>query len=321
MARQQRFRQQGNRPNADHADTQPGRPAAAPEQAAPTKYAAVESTGGVPSAMRGNALFAVDKGQSRLCAGRCAARGGALHPVRQADLHRRLPGAHRHPALHPPPDGARPARGAGGDPRIRSLPSICGRVCPQEEPVRGAVRADQGAHGAGGHRPARALRRRSRHAAALARGRAGLGRAGPRVAIVGSGLAGWRRPPISPPPTTTSRCSRRCTWWAACCATAFPRSGCRATSSSASCSSCAMPASVPDQQGHRQDLRHPAADGAHGLRRGYSSPPAPARRCSSACRADRRGRCSRPAGSSRVVNLMGGDLPLPRHAGGHRPSA
>ena len=34
------------------------------------------------------------------------------------------------------------------------------------------------------------------------------------------------------------RRSRRCTWWAACCATASPRSGCRATSSTARSSAC-----------------------------------------------------------------------------------
>ena len=40
-------------------------------------------------------------------------RGRALHPVHQTDLHRRLPGRDRHPALHPPPrscDLGRPSR-------------------------------------------------------------------------------------------------------------------------------------------------------------------------------------------------------------------
>jgi glutamate synthase (NADPH/NADH) small chain len=47
-------------------------------------------------------------------------------------VHRRLPGEHRHPALHPPPAGPRPRRRAGRHQRVEPVPLVCGRVCPQE---------------------------------------------------------------------------------------------------------------------------------------------------------------------------------------------
>ena len=51
--------------------------------------------------------------------------------------------------------------------------------------------------------------------------------------------AAWPPRPTCSSTAPTSRCSRRCTWSAACCVTASRRSACRATSSSARCSSCA----------------------------------------------------------------------------------
>ena len=136
-------------------------------------------------------------GEPRLLAAGRPRRGRALHPVRQADLHRRLPGVDRHPALHPPPAGARPRRRARGHLRVEHLPVDLRPRLPAGVAVRGAVHHRQ-EDGVGRHRPARALRRRQR----AGRPRRCRRRSPPsdklgKVAIVGSGPAGLavrRRP-------------------------------------------------------------------------------------------------------------------------------
>ena len=68
-----------------------------------------------------------------LHAGAGGAGSRALPAVHELAVRRRLPGGHRHPALH------RAGRGRRLRPRPRTirernlLPAICGRVCPQEE--------------------------------------------------------------------------------------------------------------------------------------------------------------------------------------------
>ena len=196
------------------------------------------------------------------------------------------------------PDGARPATAALAAITNR-VPSLDLRArLPAGEPVRGAVRADQGAHGAGGHRPARALRRRSRRPRSP---RARSGWAGPRRAAWRSSARPRRAGAAADPRRRLRRHGVR----------GAARGGRRAALRHPS---FRLPrdvierelqqlrdagVEVPDQQGHRQDLRHPAADGAHGLRRGIH------RRRRRAplflgLPGESAGRCSRPTSSSRA---------------------
>ena len=110
------------------------------------------------------ALAQLQGSQPRLLDGRRAGRGRALHHVQQGGLHRRLPGVDRHPALHPPPAGARHRRRAGRHQRIEPVPVGLRPRLPAGIAVRGAVRRRPQAR-VGGDRPAGALRRRQRQAA------------------------------------------------------------------------------------------------------------------------------------------------------------
>ena len=69
------------------------------------------------------------------------------------------------------------------------FPSVCGRVCPQESQCEAQCVLDQGEDGAGGDRPAGALRRRPRACSPPGSRRAST-RALGQVAIVGSGPGG-----------------------------------------------------------------------------------------------------------------------------------
>ena len=141
------------------------------------------------------ALAQLQGSQPRLLDGRRAGRGRALHHVQQAGLHRGLPGVDRHPALHPPPAGARHRRRAGRHQRVEPVPVGLRPRLPAGVAVRGAVRRRPQAR-VGGHRPARALRRRQR---AAAQGRAAALRALPgqgrdrRLRPVGPGGGGRPR--------------------------------------------------------------------------------------------------------------------------------
>ncbi len=69
------------------------------------------------------------------------------------------------------------------------LPSVCGRVCPQESQCEGVCTVGEHA-GAGGDRPPRALRRRHGDHARAGRTFRTSSRSGFKVGIVGSGPAG-----------------------------------------------------------------------------------------------------------------------------------
>ena len=109
------------------------------------------------------ALAQLQGSESRLLDGRRAGRGRALHHVHEADLHRGLPGRHRHPALHPSPARARPRRRARRHQRIQPVPVGLRPRLSAGVAVRGAVpgRTEQeDADGVGGDRPPRAVHRR-----------------------------------------------------------------------------------------------------------------------------------------------------------------
>ena len=142
-----------------------------------------------PAAARGEdaragcagAVAQLQGSEPRLLDGRRAGRGGALHPVQQADLHRGLPGRYRHPPLHPPPPGARHGRRARRHQRVQPVPVGLRTRLPAGVAVRGAVRRreeQEAADGGRGDRPPGALRRRQR---ARAEGRAAARRAQARA--------------------------------------------------------------------------------------------------------------------------------------------
>ncbi len=103
----------------------------------------------------------VRRGVARLHPHRGDARGRTLPAVRAAHVHRRLPGLHRHPALHPPPAGARRRRRVGCHQRGQPVPVGLRPRLPAGVAVRGPVR-DRPQARARGHRAARAVRGRSR---------------------------------------------------------------------------------------------------------------------------------------------------------------
>jgi glutamate synthase (NADPH/NADH) small chain len=192
MARQRRFRQQEQQANADHAHVCSLEELLLRQgKRTYKKYAAVEKHQvAMPERDAAPTFHLLRRGEPGLQPGRRAARGRALHPVHQAHLHRRLPGAHRHPAfirhllVRDLPDGA------VRHPRVQPVPVGLRPRLPAGKPVRGAVRADQGAHGAGGHRPAGAFRRRPRAGPPPPRGVCRGCTASGRVAVVGSGPGG-----------------------------------------------------------------------------------------------------------------------------------
>ena len=126
----------------------------------------------------------------------------------------------RHPALHPPPDGARPARSAVGDPRIESsFRRSAGASARRESQCEAQcvlIKAKMEPVASAGSSASSAITRRPRSP----RARSGLelvagppwrsSARAPAASGGGADLAAAAR----------SRCSRRCTWWAACCATA-----------------------------------------------------------------------------------------------------
>ena len=129
--------------------------------------------------------------------------------MRQADVHRRLPGGHRHPALHPPPAGARPRRRAGGDQRSQPVPfDLRARLPAGDRSARASASRQE--DGVGGDRAAGALRRRPRPA-----GKGGTAAAS-KPSSAGSPSSAPARPASPPPPTwcataPTSPSTRRCT--------------------------------------------------------------------------------------------------------------
>ncbi len=113
---------------------------------------------------RARALAQLQGSEPRLFAGRCAVRGGALHHVLEARLHRGLSGIDRHPALHPPSAGARHRRGARRHQRVQPVPIGLRARVPAGIAMRGAVRRRAQAR-IGGDRAPRAFCRRQREAA------------------------------------------------------------------------------------------------------------------------------------------------------------
>ena len=212
------------------------------------------------------AIAQLQGSEPRLLDDRRAGRGRALHHVQQAGLHRRLPGGHRHPGLHPSPAGARCRRRAGRHQPVEPVPVGLRPRLPARVAVRSAMRRRPQAR-TGGDRPPRALRGRQR---APAQGRAAALRApaGPRghrrLGPVGAGrgrrpaalrLRGHRlrgaacrgrrvavRHPVVPAAARHHQPRGR------------PPQG--------------NGHPVRDQQGHRQDLLGAAADERHGLRCG-----------------------------------------------------
>ena len=189
-ARQKRFKRQEEQANEDHAHVCSLEELLVVQgKRTYKKYSALERVQvKMPERDAAERAAQLRGGEPRLRLCRGAARGRALHPVRQADLHRGLPGAHRHPDLHPPPAAARHRGGRGHHPRVQPVPVGVRPRLPAGEPVRGAVRAGQGQDGAGGDRPPGALRRRPRQAAAGAP--PVFERTLGKVAIVGSGPGG-----------------------------------------------------------------------------------------------------------------------------------
>ena len=187
------------------------------------------------------------------------------------------------------------------------FPSVCGRVCPQESQCEAQcvlIKAKMEPVGIG---------RLERFVGDNAKPRPveppAFERKLGKVAIVGSGPGRPRRrgrPAASTAPT--SRCSRRCTWSAACCATASRRSACRATSSSARCSSCAtLGVKFETNKVIGKTFTDRPADRRDGLRRGVRR----GRR--------RRARVPRHPGRVRRAGLLGQRVPHPRQPDGRRP--
>ena len=189
---------------------------------------------------------------------------------------------------------ARPVGGAGGDPRIESLPSICGRL-PAGEPVRGAVRDRR----AWSRWPSAgsSVRRRSRPSPAAPRavGRLegwprGDRRLGPGGLAAAADLAADYDVTVFEALHVVGGVLRY----------GIPRSGCRARSIERELQ-LLRDAGVKFQTnkvigktfGIQQLMERMGFDAVF-IAAGA------ARRCSSACRANRRGRCSRPTSSSRA---------------------
>ena len=99
------------------------------------------------------------RGQPRLHRASRGARGRAVPPVQEPQVHRRLPGPGQHPALHRPPAAWRHGRRRRLAPR-RQRAAVRHRArLPAGDPVRGPLPQGQEGH-IGRHRLARALRRR-----------------------------------------------------------------------------------------------------------------------------------------------------------------
>ena len=110
---------------------------------------------------------------------------------KKPDVHRRLPGARQHPALHRPP--ARAATCAAAADSLlddNALPCVTGRVCPQESSARAsacAARRASRSRSATSSASSPTGRRRIRDEPLARRGRQPSGKT---VAVVGSGPAG-----------------------------------------------------------------------------------------------------------------------------------
>ena len=129
-------------------------------------------------------------------AGAGAGGGGALPPVQERAVRGGLSGAHRDSAVHRGDRGRRLRPKAIAIIKETSLlPAVCGRVCPQEIAVPGALHGGQGPEGRGQGRVDRApgalsWRTGSGQAAGGRRRRTVAPATGKKVAVVGSGPAG-----------------------------------------------------------------------------------------------------------------------------------
>ena len=195
-------------------ETAAGRATRSPATSRPRRPRARPCASAVPRSARSD----FDEVAYRLLRRRGARRGEALPAVQEPDVHRGLPGQHRHQVLHRRHHRRRPApRRRGPQGAQRAARRVRARL-PAGGAVRGAVRARQEGR-ARRDRPARALPGRLRpdvrHRAPLrARGRASR----PASAAPSSAPARrvWRARASSRGSATRSRSSSRCTRRAAC---------------------------------------------------------------------------------------------------------